>query len=69
MPTLPNHRVWTRGVMILGAVVVLYFSSSKGREVTLAKQSEPTHHRGQHVKCADDYTEELKQFPGKYIIR
>jgi hypothetical protein len=54
--------------MILGAVVVLYFSSSKGREVILAKQSEPTHHRGQHVKCADDYTAELKEFQGISII-
>ncbi|KAF4527705.1 hypothetical protein B566_EDAN016373 [Ephemera danica] len=64
MPKLPNHRLWTRGVMVLSVMVVLYFTSHKGREVILAKQSEPTHHRGQHVHCSDDYKAELQKFPG-----
>jgi hypothetical protein len=64
MPVLPNHRLWTRGMMILSVMVVIYFTSNKGREVTLAKQSEPTHHRGQHVKCSDDYKAELQKFQG-----
>jgi len=50
--------------MVLGAVVVLYFTSSKGREVVMAKQSETVQHKGQHVHCSDDYTKELKQYPG-----
>jgi hypothetical protein len=64
MPTIPNSRLWSRGVMVLGAIVVLYFTSNKGREVTIARQGETVQHKGQHVHCSDDYTKELKQYPG-----
>ncbi|CAB3364940.1 Hypothetical predicted protein [Cloeon dipterum] len=64
MPTLPNQRLWTRGMMVGGALIVLMFTSGKGREVTIAKQAETVQHKGQHVHCSDDYTKELQQYAG-----
>jgi hypothetical protein len=64
LPKLPNHRLWTRGVMVVGAAVVLYFTANQGREVAFARQVEKLDHKSQNVHCSEDYTAELKNFEG-----
>jgi len=64
LPKLPNHRVWTRGVMVVGAAVVLYFTANQGREVPFARMVEKLDHKSQNVHCSDDYTTEVKKFEG-----
>lgn len=64
MPKLPNHRLWTRGVMVVGAAIVLYFTANQGREVPFARLAEKLDLKSQNVHCSDDYTAELKKFEG-----
>jgi hypothetical protein len=66
MPTFPYQRVFTRAILILGVLTVVYFGTKDGREVTFAKQKEVVHHRGQDIICSDDYKAELQLFSGLF---
>ncbi|XP_046389363.1 2-oxoglutarate and iron-dependent oxygenase domain-containing protein 3-like [Ischnura elegans] len=65
VPNLTSHRIWSRGILVLGALVVVYFTTSRDgvtREKTFALVTERIHHRSQEVTCSEDYKEELKSF-------
>ena len=64
MPTFPYQRVFTRVILILGVLTVVYFGINENKEVALAKQKEVVQHRAQDVVCSDDYKNELEQFTG-----
>ncbi|XP_069701340.1 2-oxoglutarate and iron-dependent oxygenase domain-containing protein 3-like [Periplaneta americana] len=64
MPTFPYQRVFTRGILILGVLTVVYFGTKNGREVALARQKEVVHHRAQDISCSEDYKNELETFSG-----
>lgn len=64
MPTFPYQRVFTRAILILGIMAVVYFGTKDTREFRFAKQKEVIHHRSQDVTCSDDYKVELEKFPG-----
>jgi hypothetical protein len=66
MPTFPYQRVFTRAILILGVLTVVYFGTKDGREVALAKQKEVVHYRAQDITCSDDYKAELESFPGLF---
>ncbi|KAJ9595057.1 hypothetical protein L9F63_013654 [Diploptera punctata] len=64
MPTFPYQRVFTRAILILGVLTVVYFGTKENKEVALAKQKEILQHRAQDITCSDDYKTELEKFPG-----
>ncbi|XP_054288337.1 2-oxoglutarate and iron-dependent oxygenase domain-containing protein 3-like isoform X1 [Macrosteles quadrilineatus] len=64
MPTFQNQRVFTRGVMILATLAIVYFTSKSHKETILASQKELIQGRGQNFPCSADYSEELTEFPG-----
>lgn len=64
MPRFQYQRVFTRGILILGVLTVVYFGTKDGREFSLAKQKEVIHHRAQDIVCSSDYKAELESFPG-----
>ncbi|GFG35427.1 hypothetical protein Cfor_05633 [Coptotermes formosanus] len=64
MPTFQYQRVFTRGILIVGVLTVVYFGTKDGREFALAKQKEVIHHRAQDIMCSDDYRAELEAFYG-----
>lgn len=64
MPTFPYQRVFTRAVLILGVLAVVYFGTKEKNEVALAKQKEVLQHRAQDITCSDDYKMELQKFSG-----
>ncbi|PSN30117.1 2-oxoglutarate and iron-dependent oxygenase domain-containing protein 3 [Blattella germanica] len=64
MPTFPYQRVFTRAILILGVMAIVYFGTKDSREFGFAKQKEVIHHRSQDVTCSDDYKAELEKFPG-----
>lgn len=73
LPKFPHQRVWSRGVLILGVLVYVWYSS-EGKETALARYKEVLPHRGQKVECDDAYLEEIKQYPncvpvqcGRYV--
>lgn len=67
MPTFQYQRVFTRGILIVGVLTVVYFGTKDGREFALAKQKEVIHHRAQDIMCSDDYRAELEAFYGLFI--
>lgn len=65
MPRFPHQRVWTRAVMILALLTVVYFTSKNGKEVSLAKQHEVLHQRKQAFDCSESYKSEVEHYPGE----
>lgn len=63
LPKFPHQRVWSRGIVIVGVLVYVWFTSG-GKETTLAKFKDVLPHRGQKVDCDDAYLEEIKQYAG-----
>ncbi|KAK9502908.1 hypothetical protein O3M35_011593 [Rhynocoris fuscipes] len=64
LPTFPKQRFWTRMVLILGTLVVVYFTSGKERTVNFAKAKDILNSRRQEIKCSKEYFEEVYEFPG-----
>lgn len=61
LPKFPHQRVWSRGVLIVGVLVYVWYTSG-GKETSLAKYKEVLQHRGQKVECDDAYLEEIRQY-------
>lgn len=61
MPKFPHQRVWSRGILIIGVVIYVWYTST-GKETVLAKFKEVLPHRGQNVDCDDAYLDEIKQY-------
>lgn len=66
MPRFQYQRVFTRGILILGVLTIVYFGTKDGREFSLAKQKEVIQHRAQEIVCSSDYKAELESFPGLF---
>ncbi|XP_071444507.1 2-oxoglutarate and iron-dependent oxygenase domain-containing protein 3-like [Hetaerina americana] len=68
LPNIASLRMWSRGVLVLGAVAVIYFAFAKAgmtREKPFALVTEKIHHRSQEVVCSEEYKQELKLYiPG-----
>lgn len=58
------QRIWSRGVIIVGVLVYVWFTSKDGREVALAKQKQVIPHRGQSVECDQEFLDEVMNFAG-----
>jgi hypothetical protein len=67
IPTFQYQRVFTRVILILGVLTVIYFGTKDGREFALAKQKEVIHQRAQDIVCSNDYKAELESFPGLFL--
>ncbi|XP_015587769.1 2-oxoglutarate and iron-dependent oxygenase domain-containing protein 3 isoform X2 [Cephus cinctus] len=61
--TFPYQRVWSRGVLILGVLFIVWYNSRNGKEVSFAKQKDVLFSRIQNVPCSDDYKIELDKYP------
>ncbi|KAJ1529209.1 hypothetical protein ONE63_006013 [Megalurothrips usitatus] len=64
MPRFPHQRVWTRVVLILALLTVVYYTSKSGKEVPLARQHEVLHQRKQSLECSETYKAEVEHYPG-----
>ncbi|XP_026273565.1 2-oxoglutarate and iron-dependent oxygenase domain-containing protein 3-like [Frankliniella occidentalis] len=64
MPRFPHQRVWTRAIMIIALLIVVYFTSKNGKEVPLARQHEILHQRKQLLDCSESYQSEVELYPG-----
>ncbi|XP_063215889.1 2-oxoglutarate and iron-dependent oxygenase domain-containing protein 3-like [Bacillus rossius redtenbacheri] len=62
IPSFPYQRVWARAVLILGAIVVVYWTS-QGGDVVLARQKDFLEQRAQEVPCSEEYKKEIEKFP------
>lgn len=62
--SFPYQRVWSRCVLILGVLLIVWYNSKQGKEVSLAKQKDILVSRSQNVDCSADYRAELETYPG-----
>lgn len=62
--SFPYQRVWSRCVLILGILLVVWYNSKQGKEVSLARQKDVLVSRSQNVDCSADYRAELETYPG-----
>ncbi|XP_072392857.1 2-oxoglutarate and iron-dependent oxygenase domain-containing protein 3-like [Diabrotica undecimpunctata] len=62
LPRFPAQRVWSRGVMIIGVLVYLWYFSKSTNETILAKQSTVYNRRSQVVECGPEFVEDIKQY-------
>ncbi|XP_015516501.1 2-oxoglutarate and iron-dependent oxygenase domain-containing protein 3 [Neodiprion lecontei] len=61
--TFPYQRVWSRCILILGVLFVVWYNSKNGKEISLAQQKDVLLSRNQVVECSDDYKTDLDTFP------
>lgn len=64
MPRFPGQRVWSRGILILGVLLYVWYTSKDTKETLLAKQNEIHQRRSQNIECSTDFLEEIRQYPG-----
>ncbi|XP_055902796.1 2-oxoglutarate and iron-dependent oxygenase domain-containing protein 3-like [Eupeodes corollae] len=58
-----THRVWTRSVMIISVMTVVYFYTKDTKEIKFAPQKETIPLRMQKVPCSAKYLAEMKEYP------
>ncbi|XP_076238808.1 2-oxoglutarate and iron-dependent oxygenase domain-containing protein 3 [Calliopsis andreniformis] len=61
--TFPYQKVWSRCILILAVLFIVWYNSRQTKEVNLAKQREILVSRTQHLECSDDYKAELSEYP------
>ncbi|XP_074032949.1 2-oxoglutarate and iron-dependent oxygenase domain-containing protein 3 [Leptinotarsa decemlineata] len=64
LPKFSGQRVWSRGIVVIGIIIYLWYFSKSPKESVLAKQSESYNRRGQNVDCGSEYLEDIKQYQG-----
>ncbi|KAF7278472.1 hypothetical protein GWI33_008376 [Rhynchophorus ferrugineus] len=62
MPKHTSVRVFSRGIVIVGVLVYVWYFSKGGRESILAKHDVQYQGRGQNVECNKDYLREIQRF-------
>lgn len=61
-----THRLWTRTVIILSVITIVYFYTKNnhlGKETKFALVRENLALRLQKFKCSEEYEKEMQQFP------
>lgn len=58
------QRVWSRCILILGILLIVWYNSRNGKELSLAKQTDVLVSRTQNVDCSAEYKTELEKYPG-----
>ncbi|XP_008555884.1 2-oxoglutarate and iron-dependent oxygenase domain-containing protein 3 [Microplitis demolitor] len=62
--SFPYQKVWSRCVLILGVLLIVWYNSRRGKEVSFARQKDILLSRTQNLDCANDYKAEMATYPG-----
>ncbi|XP_014215722.1 2-oxoglutarate and iron-dependent oxygenase domain-containing protein 3-like [Copidosoma floridanum] len=62
--TFSYQKVWTRCVLILAIMFIVWYQGKNGKEIFLAKQKQVLINRSVNVECSNDYRNEMEKFPG-----
>lgn len=62
--TFPHQRFWSRSVLIVGVMCVVWYHGKQGKEVSLARQKDVLTSRSQTVDCSKEFSKELSSYPG-----
>lgn len=64
LPKFSTQRVWSRGVIIAGLMIYIWYTSKDGKETALATQKDILQQRGQSFQCDEEFKVEISQYPG-----
>lgn len=64
LPRISKERIISRGIIILGVIVYVWYSTKEGKEIVLASHKDILQKRGQTFQCDADYYEEIANFDG-----
>lgn len=66
MPTFPKQRLWSRTILILGVLTVIYFNTNNKttKESMFASSDENYPGRAFETKCSPDYEQNTAPFLG-----
>ncbi|KAL2714421.1 2-oxoglutarate and iron-dependent oxygenase domain-containing protein 3-like [Vespula squamosa] len=62
--SFPYQKVWSRCILIVGVLFIVWYNSKQGKEIQLAKQKDILVSRTQNVDCSEEYKNELNKFSG-----
>ncbi|XP_057664661.1 2-oxoglutarate and iron-dependent oxygenase domain-containing protein 3-like [Diorhabda carinulata] len=64
LPNFPGQRMWSRGVLVIGVLIYLWYFSKGTKDSILSKQTEVYVRRSQIVECGPEYIKDIKQYEG-----
>lgn len=62
MPRFPHQRVWSRGIIIVGVMIYIWYFSKVSKETVLASQKDTLQNRGQQFDCDAAYLTDINKF-------
>lgn len=63
LPKKSAYRLWTRTVIVISLLVIVYFISSKQKERKFAVQKEHIAYRSQNIPCSESFSQEISKYP------
>lgn len=63
MPTFPRQRIFTRGIIVISTLIIVYFTSSNDKTTIFASQKESLAQRVHNIDCSDSYKTEISSYP------
>lgn len=63
MPSFLHQKVWSRCVLVLGVLLIVWYNSRGGKVKSFAKQNDILLGRSQNLECSDDFKNDLKKYP------
>ncbi|XP_063979842.1 2-oxoglutarate and iron-dependent oxygenase domain-containing protein 3-like [Diachasmimorpha longicaudata] len=63
IPRIPYQKVWSRSILILGVILIVWYNSTRSKEVPFARQRDILLSRTQNIDCSIDYKEDINRYP------
>ncbi|XP_015126153.1 2-oxoglutarate and iron-dependent oxygenase domain-containing protein 3 [Diachasma alloeum] len=63
IPRFPYQKVWSRSILILGVMLIVWYNSTRSKEVSFARQRDVLLSRTQNADCSIDYKADIDKYP------
>lgn len=63
MPRFSKQRLWSRGILIIGLLIIVWYNSGKKNEQSFASIDEDINAKAMKTKCSADFDASVKPFP------
>ena len=65
MPRFSKQRLWSRGILIVGLLVIVWYNSGKKNEVSFADFDEDINAKAMKTRCSPGLEAAVKPFPSE----
>lgn len=66
MPRFSKQRLWSRGILIFGLLVVVWFNSGKKNEEAFAAFDDDLTAKAMKTRCSADHEAAVKPYPSMF---